>query len=220
MLECAIVLTRQVGYASFAIPHPLAQKETLNMMNGKFMALALAALAALSAVADEVEYGLVQFNAGPGTVNQHTGFNSPEDWIPQIAPNSAAAATNHYLMANKNSMRTWVSSMTFNGKSLTVGVVGGNSASIQECATAAGIVTTYANDGLIMANGSYWRPSSRNREGTIVGKMKVVSPASAPFTTLLSLNFCIARQTRLTIMNAGRMTPTVAATAPATPAAS
>ena len=152
------------------------------MMNGKFMALALAALAASFAVADEVEYGLVQFVGGPGTVNKHTGFNSPEDWNPQIAPNSEAAATNHYLMANKNSMRTWVSSMTFNGKSLTVGVVGGNSASIQECATAAGIVTTYANDGLIMANGSYWRPSSRNREGTIVGKMKVVSPASAPFT--------------------------------------
>ncbi len=148
----------------------------------KMMALALAALAALFAGADEVQYGLVQFVGGPGTVNKHTGFNSPEDWDPQIAPNSEAAATNHYLMANKSSMRTWVNNMTFNGKSLTIGIVGGNSASIQECATKAGVVTTYANDGLIMANGSYWRPSSRNNEGTIAGKMKVVSPSSAPFT--------------------------------------
>ena len=143
-------------------------------------ALALAGGAPLNA--DEVEYGLVQFIGTAGTVNKHTGFNSPEDWDPQIAPNSEAAATNHYLHANGQEMRTWIKSMTFNGKSLTLGVVGGKTGTITECATASGIVTTYANDGLIMANGAYYRPSSRNQEGTIVGKMKVVSPASKPFS--------------------------------------
>lgn len=68
------------------------------------------------------------------------------------------------------------SAVTFNGHSFQMGEVGGG---VGQIATKEGLVT-FANEGLILANGRFdhW---SQNNERWINGKVKVISPAAKPF---------------------------------------
>lgn len=98
----------------------------------------------------------------------------------RVAPDSSLAVDYDYLIADGKVMRTPASSNgTFRGNSLTVGESADSIGKIQECSTVA-TTTTYVR-GLRLVSGSYMRLNNRNKEGTIVGDVTVLSPIGSPF---------------------------------------
>ena len=115
--------------------------------------------------------------------NGTSSMTSGGNWNPEGIPDG----NNDYLVSGKTTtgssfaLRTPQennSSTTFSGRSLQIGVVGGDAGRIM--AKGNDSTVTYANRGLFLANGSYLAANDQLQQ-TIAGAVTVLAPATAPF---------------------------------------
>ena len=81
---------------------------------------ALALIACESAVADQATFKINSDASGT------SAFTNAVAWNPAVAPNSAEGAGYDYLVNNNGEIRMPDTDATFGGRSLTLGVVGGD----------------------------------------------------------------------------------------------
>ena len=114
------------------------------------------------------------------TVNdtyENSSFTNPVSWSVYGVPSS----DNDYVVKDGHVMSPPMSSSAvFNGNSLRLGEVGGTEGLLACYPTAADATVTFANDGIVFANGTFcnWYGNPI----TVLGNVEVTSPDTAPFS--------------------------------------
>ena len=114
------------------------------------------------------------------TVNdtyENSSFTNPAPWSVYGVPSS----DNDYVVKDGHVMSPPMSSSAvFNGNSLRLGEVGGTEGLLACYPTAADATVTFANDGIVFANGTFcnWYGNPI----TVLGNVEVTSPDTAPFS--------------------------------------
>ena len=114
------------------------------------------------------------------TVNdtyENSSFTNPAPWSVYGVPSS----DNDYVVKDGHVMSPPMSSSAvFNGNSLRLGEVGGTEGLLACYPTAANATVTFANDGIVFANGTFcnWYGNPI----TVLGNVEVTSPDTAPFS--------------------------------------
>ena len=113
------------------------------------------------------------------TVNdtyENSSFTNPAPWSVYGVPSS----DNDYVVKDGHVMSPPMSSSAvFNGNSLRIGEVGGTEGLLACYPTAADATVTFANDGIVFANGTFcnWYGNPR----TVLGKVTVTGLSGRPW---------------------------------------
>ena len=142
----------------------------------------LAPLAALSlAAATPVAAATATFTGAADTAGT-SALTKSASWSNGIAPNATDAAEWEYLLEgdNQNFRSPALGNVTVYANPFRVGTVGGTVGRFRDCNTTQNVLT-FAN-GLVLANGSFYRENSRKEENGLVADVTVTAPESAPFS--------------------------------------
>ena len=108
---------------------------------------------------------------------ENSSFTNPAPWSVYGVPSS----DNDYVVKDGHVMSPPMSSSAvFNGNLLRIGEVGGTDGLLACYPTAADATVTFANDGIVFANGTFcnWYGNPI----TVLGNVEVTSPDTAPFS--------------------------------------
>ena len=161
---------------------PSTQQENTTMNNTMNNTTFLAPLAALSlAAATPVAAATATFTGAADTPGTSALMKSAS-WSNGISPNATGAAEWEYLLEgdNQNFRSPASGNVTVYANPFRVGTVGGTVGRFRDCNTTQNVLT-FAN-GLVLANGSFYRENSRKAENALVADVTVTAPESAPFS--------------------------------------
>ena len=113
--------------------------------------------------------------------HENSSFTNPAPWSVYGVPSS----DNDYVVKDGHQMcpPRWYSAESpsvFNGRSLTIGEVGGTDGTLVCFPFAAGATVTFDNEGIVFANGTFC--DQYGYPITVLGKVTVTAPASNPFS--------------------------------------
>jgi len=136
----------------------------------------LFAAGACAALAVQADY----YTGGDNTTD---AFTNAALWSGGVAPSDAAGAQIDFLLLGTHYIKTPTTGndMTFHGKSLTIGEIGGTGAGMVPQSIKGEETITFANDGLFLAKGWMTTWNDGNPYPVIAGPVTVISPNSAPF---------------------------------------
>ncbi len=148
------------------------QENTL--MNTRIMLAPLAALS-LAAQAETATFLGTEDQANTSALTKSAS------WSNGIAPTNSAAADYEYLLEGDNTKfrSPPKGSVTVYANPFRVGTVGGTVGRFRDCNTKKNPLK-FAN-GLVLANGSFYRENSRTEENALDADVTVTAPESAPF---------------------------------------
>lgn len=120
---------------------------------------------------------------GPDDAQNTSALNKAASWSNNIAPTDAAASSWDYVVS-KTGLRSPVIGRSqyceLKCHSFSVGVLDGDSGVFRDCNLDTGSLK-FDNEGLVLANGTWYRENSREVENAIYGNVCVTAPKSKPF---------------------------------------
>lgn len=156
-------------------------------MMTKLLALA-SALVALGSSAATTYYNLLPDYSGKREVDGIATVTNPDAWATGDGETAGAITADKYFRITQKRALSLpnasdaASSFTFNGHSLTLGISGGSTGSLNTYCKG-DCIPTFANEGLELVNGAIDCEFTANNggEGTIDGKVTVKAKEAAPF---------------------------------------